>query len=146
MARYGQAFRDRAVARLLPPESAQAVEVAQQIGVTVETLERWRAEALGAGKKSGGWTAGMSEEQRNTWCREKGVFPSELGQWRQTATQALAGPAEVRATPQQTSSDRRRIRELERDLRRKEKALAETAALLVLSKKVAAIFNGGADE
>jgi hypothetical protein len=131
---------------LLPPESAQAVEVAQQIGVTVETLERWRAEALGAGKKSGGWTAGMSEEQRNTWCREKGVFPSELGQWRQTATQALAGPAEVRATPQQTSSDRRRIRELERDLRRKEKALAETAALLVLSKKVAAIFNGGADE
>ena len=45
-----------------------------------------------------------------------------------------------------TREDRRRIKELERELRRKEKALAETAALLVLSKKVAAIFNKGEDE
>ena len=142
---------------MLPPESARVEEVAQQIGVTTDTLERWRAEALGAGKSSGGWTAvarfeavlataALSEEQRNAWCREKGVFPSELAQWRETATQALAGPAEVRATPQQTSQDRRRIRELERDLRRKEKALAEAAALLVLSKKVDAIYRGDADE
>jgi hypothetical protein len=41
----------------------------------------------------------------------------------------------------QTQSDRRRIKELERELQRKEKALAEAAALLVLSKKVEAIFN-----
>lgn len=88
----------------------------------------------------------MSEAQQGAWCREHGVFPSELAQWRESATQALAGPAEVRATPQQTSSDRRRIRELERELRRKDRALAETAALLVLSKKVAAIYNRGADE
>jgi hypothetical protein len=142
---------------LLPPESARIEVVAQEIGVTADTLERWRADALGAGKKSGGWTAvarfeavlattAMSEEQRSSWCREKGVFPSELAQWRETATQALAGPAEVRATPQQTSQDRRRIRELERDLRRKEKALAEAAALLVLAKKVEAIYQRGADE
>lgn len=42
--------------------------------------------------------------------------------------------------------DRRRIKELERELRRKDKALAETSALLVLSRKVAAIFNKGEDE
>ena len=45
----------------------------------------------------------------------------------------------MRASPQQTRQDRRRI--AERELRRKDRALAETAALLVLSKKVAAIFN-----
>ena len=45
-----------------------------------------------------------------------------------------------------TKQDRRRIKELERDLRRKEKALAEAAALLVLSKKVEAIFNKDTDE
>jgi transposase len=45
--------------------------------------------------------------------------------------------------PQQ---DRRRIKELERELLRKDRALAETAALLVLSKKVAAIFRTGEDE
>jgi transposase-like protein len=62
------------------------------------------------------------------------VFPQQLQQWRHSATQALAQPEEARASPQQTKQDHRRIRELERELRRKDKALAETAALLVLSK------------
>ena len=65
---------------------------------------------------------------------------------RAAATQALAEPEERGASPQQTKQDRRRIKELERELRRKDKALAETAALLVLSKKVAAIFNRDEDE
>jgi transposase len=74
------------------------------------------------------------------------VYPQQLQQWRDNATQALAQPEEARASPQQTRHDRRRIKELERELRRKDKALAETAALLVLSKKVEAIFNKGGDE
>jgi hypothetical protein len=142
---------------LLPPESADVKVIAGEIGISADTLERWRAEALAAGKKSGGWTAAarfeavlstaaMSEEQKNAWCREKGIFPSELVQWRESATASLARPAEARATPQQTSSDRKRIRELERELRRKDRALAETAALLVLTKKLSAIYSGGADE
>jgi hypothetical protein len=53
---------------------------------------------------------------------------------------------DARASPQATRADRKRIKELERDLLRKDRALAETAALLVLSKKVAAIFNKGEDE
>ena len=88
----------------------------------------------------------MDEAARSAWCREHGVFPKDLASWRDSATQALADPQEARATPGQTRDDRRRIRELERDLRRKEKALAETAALLVLSKKVEAIFNKGEAE
>jgi transposase len=86
-------------------------------------------------------TAAMDEAGKSAWCRANGVYPQELASWRQSATQALAIPEEARASPQQTRSDRRRILELERELRRKDKALAETAALLVLSKKVAAIFN-----
>jgi transposase len=58
----------------------------------------------------------------------------------------LSQPEEARASPQETREDRRRIKELERDLRRKEKALAETAALLVLSKKLEALFQPGGDE
>ena len=61
-------------------------------------------------------------------------------------SQPLAEPGEARASPQATRADKKRIRELERELQRKEKALAETAALLVLSKKVAAIFNKGEAE
>lgn len=46
MARYGQAFKDRTVARLLPPESSGVADVAREVGINVQTLERWRADAL----------------------------------------------------------------------------------------------------
>jgi hypothetical protein len=88
----------------------------------------------------------MDEAARGAWCRKHGVYPQELAVWRESATQALAEPEDARATPQQTRADKRRIKELERELRRKDKALAETAALLVLSKKLEAIFNKGEDE
>ena len=157
MARYGQAFKDRAVARLLPPENAAPDVVAQEIGVSADTLERWRAEALAKPATERMWTAAarmeaviataaLDESARSAWCREHGVYPQQLVQWHQSATQALAQPEEARASPQQTRHDRRRIKELERELRRKEKALAEAAALLVLSKKVEAIFHKGEDE
>lgn len=87
MARYGQSYKDRVVARLLPPESSAVEEVSQQVGISVATLERWRAEALAntAGERpgSGGqrWTplarleavivtAAMDEASRSAWCRE----------------------------------------------------------------------------
>ena len=91
-------------------------------------------------------TASMGEASKSAWCREHGVYPAELDKWRSSCTAALAEPEEARATPQATRQDRKRIKELERDLLRKDRALAETAALLVLSKKVAAIFNKGEDE
>ena len=62
MARYGQAYKDRIVARLLPPESSAVEVVSRQVGVSVATLERWRADALanGAGERRDGggqrWT------------------------------------------------------------------------------------------
>jgi len=149
VARYGQAFKDKVVARLLPPESAELSAVSREVGVSEATLERWRSQALAEPQRERVWTAAarfdavlttaaMDEESKNAWCRSHGVY---LAQWRTSATQALAEPSEARAVPKQTKLDRRRIQELERELRRKEKALAETAALLVLSKKLEAIFN-----
>jgi hypothetical protein len=88
----------------------------------------------------------MDDSTRSAWCREHGVYPQELEGWRSSATQALAQPQEQRASPRETAADRKRIKELERELRRKDKALAETAALLVLSKKLEAIFPRGEAE
>ena len=157
MARYGEAFRNRAVARLLPPESAQVGVVSQEIGVSVQTLERWREDAQSRPARGRAWTArarleavittaAMNEAAKSAWCREHGVYPAELDKWRASATAALAEPEEARASPQATRQDKKRIKELERELLRKDRALAETAALLVLSKKVAAIFNKGEGE
>ena len=157
MGRYSNEFKERAVARLLPPESAQVSRVSQEIGVSVATLERWRADALSRPARERAWTAAarleaviataaMDEAQRSAWCREKGVFPSDLAQWRESAMAALAQPEEARATAQEARADRRRIKELEKDLQRGEKALVETTALLVLRKKLQAIFQESGDE
>lgn len=48
MARYGKEYKDRVVARLLPPESAPVERVSSEVGVSASTLERWLAEALEA--------------------------------------------------------------------------------------------------
>jgi transposase len=128
--------------------------------VSVATLERWRAEALANGtgnpRDGGGqrWTpaarleaviatAALDEAARSAWCREHGLYPAELDGWKQDA---VAGLGEPRATSAaEAREDRRRVKELERELRRKDKALAETAALLVLRKKLAAVFHQDED-
>lgn len=157
MARYGQKFKDRAVARLLPPESAAVDVVAREFGIGSGTLERWRNDVQSMPARGRAWTAAarleavivtaaLDESSKSAWCREHGVYPDELLKWRASATTALAEPEELRASPQSTRQDRKRIKELERELLRKDRALAETAALLVLSKKVAVIFNRGEAE
>ena len=145
------------MARLLPPESASLADVAQEFGVSIQTLEKWRDAALSQPVASKAWTpaarfeallttAALNEQERSAWCRAHGVFPQQLVEWRQSATEALGAEQTERSSPAQAKADRRRIKELERDLRRKDKALAETAALLVLSKKLEAIFPRDEDE
>jgi transposase-like protein len=159
MARYGQRFKDSVVARLLPPQSSPVATVSAGIGISVGTLERWRAEALsrasdGGESRPNRWTAAarldavivtaaMDEATRAAWCREQGLYPVNLDTWKQEAIAGLGEPHDAGTT--EAKRDRRRIKELERDLNRKDKALAETAALLVLSKKLSAIFHEGAD-
>ncbi len=155
MARYGHEFKERVVARLLPPESSPVVEVSNKIGISIATLERWRAEILAKASddQPRRWTpaarleaviatAGLDETARGAWCREHGVFPSALDAWKRDAIGGLGEPAGESLAAKQ---EQRRVKELERELRRKDKALAETAALLVLSKKLQAIFHEGED-
>jgi transposase-like protein len=150
------------VARLLPPESSAIDLVSREVGISVATLERWRADALangpgagaGAGAGSPRWTAAarlqavivtatMDEATRGAWCREQGLYPTELDGWKRDAIAGLGEPRAASAV--EARQDRRRVKELERELHRKDKALAETAALLVLSKKIAAVFHDGED-
>jgi transposase len=146
------------VARLLPPESSAIDLVSREVGISVATLERWRAGALANGSAGGGsqrWTAAarlqavivtaaMDEATRSAWCREKGLYLTELDAWKRDAIAGLGEPRTVSAV--EARQDRRRVKELERELHRKDKALAETAALLVLSKKLSAVFHQGEDE
>lgn len=145
------------MARLLPPESAALEDVSHQVGIGVSTLERWRSDSLSKPARDRVWTAAarfdavlstaaMDEAGKSAWCRAHGTYVQQLADWQLCATQSLADPEEARASPLKTKQDRRRIKELERELLRKDRALAETAALLVLTKKVEAIFNKGGAE
>ena len=151
------------MARLLPPQSAAIGWVARELGIGAGTLERWREDARSRPARGRAWTAAgrlevvvttaaMNEADKSAWCRSHGAYPQEPAQWRASATSALAAPEERRASAQaaratrSTRADRKRIKDLERELLRKDRALAETAALLVLSRKVQAIFCKGEDE
>jgi hypothetical protein len=85
-------------------------------------------------------TAGLSEEALSAYCRSKGLYVEQVRAWRAACEQANARQeAEAANQAQRHKADKRRIKELERELHRKEKALAEAAALLVLAKKYRAL-------
>lgn len=80
----------------------------------------------------------LSEADLGSFLRSKGLHEASLTEWRGAMLEALRNPAKV-------SPEARRVRELERELDRKEKALAEAAALLVLKKKVQTIWGDEGD-
>jgi len=81
---------------------------------------------------------GLDESELGAYLRREGLHESVLQQWRQLADEAALSALGGR---RQLSADQRRVRELERELRRKEKALAEAAALLVLAKKARSLWG-----
>jgi transposase-like protein len=92
-------------------------------------------------------TAPLSEIELSEYCRRKGLYPQQVKAWRAAC---LAGQqsAQVQrqADREQARADKKRIRQLERELQRKDKALAETAALLVLRKKLNAYWGDDSED
>lgn len=170
MPQYSEAFRSRMVARMVGPRAVSANALSQEIGVSQGSLSRWLREVgsvdgmtQSSGKEKKGkkktWTgaekfrvlteaAGLSESDLGALLRREGLHETQLAEWRLSAEAALGATARGRA-PKPSSEDLRtaaRIKELEREVRRKDKALAETAALLVLKKKVQEIWGNASED
>ena len=91
-------------------------------------------------------TVSLSEEALAVYCRSKGLYVEPVRVWRAACEQANARrDVETAAQDLRQKTDRRRIKELERELHRKEKALAEAAALLILAKKYRAFAQQDED-
>ena len=163
MAHYSLERRESVVRRMLNEGISMSV-LARETGIAEGTLYRWR-DAVKPGEVSVNRTrkhdktsparkfaivvetAAFNEAELAECCRKKGLYPEQVKAWRQACEQANAGVSETtRAMHAAAKVDKRRIKELERELHRKDKALAETAALLVLRKKAAAIWGEGKDE
>ncbi len=158
--RYSEAFRSKMVQKMVIPGGISANALAAKTGIAQPTLSRWLREAHSVEPMSApekpkskkkprtfmekvrviAEADGLSGEELGAFCRREGVHESELEEWR-TATAEALGPAKKRAKAKKTKAETTRIRHLERDLRRKEKALAEVSALLILKKKVDALWG-----
>jgi transposase-like protein len=87
-------------------------------------------------------TAALNAAELAEYCRKNGLFVEQVNAWREACEHANAGAGEqARRERGQARDDKKRIKQLEKELRRKEKALAETAALLMLRKKADAIWG-----
>ena len=162
MTQYPEDFKAALIARLLPPTNASIPELAQETGVPQNTLYAWRSKNRGQGTASSHAadstrlsssekfttvleTASMTEIERGEYCRAKGLFPEQIQQWHRTCSEANAMISR-RAEHAQVREHKRTIKQLQSELNRKEKALAETAALLVLRKKAQALWGEVEDE
>jgi transposase-like protein len=88
--------------------------------------------------------AEMNEAALAEYCRKRGLYPAQISVWRAACEQATDWDrASTARLGQVIKKEKKRIKDLERELARKEKALAETAARLVLRKKAHAIWGAG---
>ena len=87
-------------------------------------------------------TAAFNENQLSEYCRSKGLYSEQVNEWKVAALSGYQDQHQQKKQNRQNhQQDKNKIKQLETELRRKEKALAETAALLVLSKKCQAIWG-----
>jgi transposase len=168
---YSDMFKNAMIQKMTGPEAMSASALSRQIEVPQATLSKWlrktgvdspygfpnnaceyskMAKVIGS-KRPNDWSAeeklkvvmaaaSLNEEQLGAFLREKGLHMAHLEQWRMQMLDGLQhGSSKQRARGK--NEDTKRIRTLEKELCRKDKALAETAALLVLKKKLQEIWG-----
>jgi transposase-like protein len=159
---YSDEFKDSIVAKMLPPNTVSVAQVAKETGIPRDTLYGWRARAgargdlpvspaapvgtLSSAEKFGVVveTAILNELELGEYCRRKGLFAEQIAAWRATCRRANE-PLPSAAERTERRAEREQITSLTRELQRKDRALAEAAALLLLQKKVRAIWAEPAD-
>jgi transposase len=158
--RYSEEFKESVIKKMMPPGPVSVSQLCRDTGVSDVTLYKWRKNyrdkgvAVPADKsKPESWTAedklavvietaSFNEQQLSEYCRSKGLYKEQIDQWKIAALSGYQNSIQVKKNQvRHRREDKQKIKKLERELKRKEKALAETAALLVLSKKCEAIWG-----
>ena len=172
-ARFNQSFKIQAVEKAFSRSGDTTLkEVADSLGVGHSTLNRWMVQSrsnefesmiatkspilrlMPKEKRPQDWNledklklivacAPLDDEAVNALCREQGIYPHHIKQW----TQDFVGGSRAKAVaPSETKKLKHENKVLKKELHRKDRALAETAALLVLQKKVQAIWGSSEDD
>ncbi|MCS5693977.1 hypothetical protein NZK33_18630 [Cyanobium sp. FGCU-6] len=160
---YNEAVKADVRRRMSPPHRQSVARISEELGIHVITLYKWRKawrlqrEVVPATEKDPeGWsasdkftvvleTAGLNATELSAYCRERGLYPEQVERWRQAATDANEKPVltlkEQKELERLRAQDQREIKRLKKELTRKDKALAEAAALLLVTKKMQALWG-----
>ena len=168
---YSDMFKDAMIQKLTGPDAISASALSKQVDVPQSTLSKWLRMAgvgpsyfspntaheytkmakINNSKRPDDWSAEdklkvvmeaslLDDEQLGAFLRSKGLHKIHLDQWRLQMLDGLQNGSSKKKS-RRKNVDAKRIRTLEKELNRKDKALAETAALLVLKKKVQEIWG-----
>ncbi|BFM06807.1 hypothetical protein GCM10025791_13770 [Halioxenophilus aromaticivorans] len=165
MPRYSEERKQMILSKLLPPLSMSVAQVARDEGIGLQTLYNWRDKAKQQGRPVPGnkstpdhWsaeaklatvieTASLNEAELSEYCREKGLYIDQIKLWKTDSLRGFISSREQELeAKRQRQADQQEIKDLKRELREKEKALAETAAILVLRKKLNALWENDNEE
>ena len=159
--RYSAGFKEQALIKVYSRGNNQTIQsVANELNINLTTLKAWMKQSeqdvnkpvSPKSKRPEDWSpeerlAALQQsysllgEDLNTWCRERGVFIHQLEQWK-TDFCSLGETGDQREEARILRALKAENQSLERELLRKNKALAEAAALLVLQKKFRALLGG----
>lgn len=155
------------VQKLVGPHAMSATALSAEVGISQGTLSRWLKHAAtipsrmstADDSKAHDWSpeekvafvleaAAVPSAELGAFLRRKGVLETQLNEWRKQVTECAVASMRPpsRSDREAAAADAKKIRQLERELQRKDKALAETAALLVLKKKAQAIWGDEDDD
>jgi transposase-like protein len=158
--KYSEDFKEQALAKVFSRGKDQSIQdVADNLSISLQTLKTWMKKAKldnhrdrpSKSKRPQDWspeerlvalqkTYGLTDEELNAWCREQGLFVHQLEQWKADFCRQ-GSPSEKREETRALHALKAEIHSLERQILRKDKALAEAAALLVLQKKFRALLG-----
>lgn len=162
MAHISPERKQSVLAKLALPNPPSIAALAKSENISEAALYKWRKTAIeqgllmaGNNRDSSRWsaqqrfnavleTAGLPVADVAEYCRAKGLYPEQIERWKKAAIAGCNLDVDhdsVKKNAQERKDDRKKIVALERELNRKEKALAEAAAIVILQKKLASLLG-----
>ncbi len=157
---YSKEQKEAMTAKLLPPNNMSVMELSKQSGIPQTTLYGWRSRAIkrtdtpkdvGTTRKPTSAkdklhvimeTYTLSEHDLGKYCRENGLYVDRVKKWRLDFEASLDKESNaVKEIKKELFEEKKKIEHLQKELNRKDKALAEAASLLVLQKKFQALME-----
>ncbi len=165
MSSYSTEYKSAIVSKLLGPKPPSIAELSKKTGIAQPTLYSWLKIARSSEpldipkriKRVQHWTkkeklkalldtTNMSEEQLNAFCRKNGLFAAQLEQWKTELMDDLDGKGASQQKTSQIRALEAELNQLKKELKRKDKALAEASAILFLKKKAQELWGDPEDE